>query len=76
MGSEGSVPPSNGIPLVDVYGGPRGGLGRLETIGLGLWLFFQVVGGLSSRSQIRPIGSEGSEPPSDGIPLVNSLVLL
>jgi hypothetical protein len=36
MGPEGSVPPSNGIPLVDVYGGPRYGLECPGTVGLGL----------------------------------------
>jgi hypothetical protein len=39
MGSKGSVPPSDGIPLVDAYGGPRDGLGCLGTIGLGLGHF-------------------------------------
>jgi hypothetical protein len=39
MGSEGSVPPFDGIPLVDAYGGPRDGLGRLRTVGLGVGRF-------------------------------------
>jgi hypothetical protein len=30
------VPPSDGIPLVDAYEGPRDGLECLETVGLGL----------------------------------------
>jgi hypothetical protein len=76
MGSEGSLPPSDGTPLVNAYGGPGAGLGHLGTIGLGLWLFFQVVGGLSSESQSRLMGSEGWEPPSDGIPLANSCPIL
>jgi hypothetical protein len=39
MGSEGSVPPSDGIPLVDTYGGPGDGLECLRTVGLGLGHF-------------------------------------
>jgi hypothetical protein len=53
MGSGGSVPPFDGIPLVDTYRGPGDGLRCFGTVGLGLWLFFQVAGGLSSG--LRPV---------------------
>jgi hypothetical protein len=43
MGSKGSVPPSDGIPLVDTYGGPRDGLECLGTIGLGLGRFLSCL---------------------------------
>jgi hypothetical protein len=43
MGSRGSVPPSNEIPLVDTYGGPRDVLRRLGTVGLGLGHFLSYL---------------------------------
>jgi hypothetical protein len=39
MGPEALVPPSDGIPLVDAYGGSGDGFGRLGTVGLGLGRF-------------------------------------
>jgi hypothetical protein len=39
MGSEGLVPPSDGIPPVDAYGGPGDGLECLGTIRFGLGYF-------------------------------------
>jgi hypothetical protein len=46
-----------------------------ELLGLVLAVV-RVVGGLSSGSQTCLIGSKGSEPPSNGIPLVNSYPVL
>jgi hypothetical protein len=44
MCSRGSMPPSNGIPLVDAYGGPRDGLRRFGTVGFGLDHFLSYLG--------------------------------
>jgi hypothetical protein len=43
MGSEGSVPPSDGIPLVDVYGGPEYGLGAKSAWGQRRFWFLAVL---------------------------------
>jgi hypothetical protein len=39
MGSEGSVPPFDGISLVDTHGGPGEAWGVLELLGLVLAIF-------------------------------------
>jgi hypothetical protein len=45
-----------------------------RSLGVGWWSIdaLQVTRGSSRGSQIHSMGSEGSMPPSDGIPLVNA----
>jgi hypothetical protein len=49
-----------------------------HSLGVGWWSrdALHVTRGSSSGSQIRSMGSEGSMPPSDGIPLVNAFWVL
>jgi hypothetical protein len=53
MGSEGSVPPSDRIPLVDAYGGPRVAWGALELLGLVFGCFSRLPEGCLAG--LRPI---------------------